>query len=81
MFYYKTTWTMNGQENVLVPNLCTDIDLNGISVDVTTGGTCKESQATGLPDNNCYYQPFLNNSVRRYVIMIYCMGLGTSFIL
>ena len=65
MFYYETTWTMNGQENVLRPNLCTDTDLEGISVDAATHGACKEEEGTGLPDSDCYFQPFSNNTVAR----------------
>ena len=30
MFYYKTTWTPNGQENVLTPNFCTDKIITGV---------------------------------------------------
>ena len=29
MFYYKTTWSENGQQNVLTPNFCTDKAFQG----------------------------------------------------
>ena len=29
MFYYKTIWTVNGQENVLTPNFCGNHKVTG----------------------------------------------------
>ena len=29
MFYYKTIWTVNGQENVLTPNFCGNRKVSG----------------------------------------------------
>ena len=66
MFYYKTLWTISGQKNVLLPNLCTSSELSGVSRDVVTGGECREDVSTGLPDHNCYFTAFQNNTVYRW---------------
>ena len=29
MFYYRTTWTSQGQQNILTPNFCTDKEIRG----------------------------------------------------
>ena len=41
LFYYKTTWTEEGQQNVLRPNFCTDTELLGYGVDMVTGEGCR----------------------------------------
>ena len=58
MFYLKTTWGANGQEDVLKPNFCTSTEVEGESRDLTTGGECKTDPESGLPDANCYFPKF-----------------------
>jgi len=52
MFYYKTTWTANGQENVLKPNFCTDREITG-SMQAVSGGQC--TLENGVPDSDCIF--------------------------
>ena len=66
MFYYKSSWGPNGQQDVLKPNFCTSIEVTGTSQDISTGGECSLDAATGLPDRNCYFLPDMNNQIARY---------------
>ena len=63
MFYYKSTWGPNGQEDVLKPNFCTSIEVTGSSVDVNTGSYCSNDPSTGLPNDKCYFIPDKDNQV------------------
>ena len=65
MFYYKSTWGPNGQEDVLKPNFCTSVEISGTMKDVSTGGFCLDDPNTGLPDKNCYFFPELDSQISR----------------
>ena len=66
MFYYKSTWGANGQQDVLKPNFCTSIEVTGSSQDISTGEACINDAASGLPNRNCYFLPDKDNQVSRY---------------
>jgi len=63
MFYYKSTWGPNGQQDVMKPNFCTSIEVSGSSIDVSTGGDCTNDPSTGLPNEKCYFIPNPENQV------------------
>merc|ERR1711970_768968 len=54
MFFYKTTWTVNGQSNVLTPNFCVNSKILGYEQDLASGGPCNYNDDR-LPNHNCYY--------------------------
>jgi len=53
MFYYRTTWTAEGQQNILTPNFCTDKEIKGTMSDIS-GGDCI-TDMNGIPDSNCVF--------------------------
>merc|ERR1711892_205 len=55
MFFYKTTWSIEGQKNTLTPNFCLNSGIFGYEQDLQTNGACTYDQETLLPDHNCYY--------------------------
>ena len=71
MFYYKPTWTVNGQENRVTPNFCTNSDINDFDmVDASTGGACSYDRNTGLPDHNCVAIVGKSNSINSSIMAI-----------
>merc|ERR1719410_2111997 len=55
MFYYQQVWTANGQSNLLKPNFCTNVELQGYETDLITEDSCSLISETGLPDENCIF--------------------------
>lgn len=56
MFYIKTTWTVNGEENVISPNFCLNTDLE-YTIENMDGKSCQFDEVTGLPDSGCVFVP------------------------
>ena len=65
LFYFQTTWTADGQQDVLKPNLCTNTEVPGQAIDIVTGGDCHYDLISGLPDQNCYFIPDENATISR----------------
>ena len=71
MFYYKAVWTVNGQENKIMPNFCTNTELTDYSmVDLVTGNRCSYDEGTGLPDVNCVAQIGPDNMVKSSIMAL-----------
>ena len=69
MFYLKTIWTAaGGQQEVVKPNFCTNQELRGVSVDLSSGGDCSTDPDSGIPDENCFFVPDPDNTVNRSAI-------------
>eukprot|EP00090_Calanus_glacialis_P010249 TRINITY_DN18632_c0_g1_i4.p1 TRINITY_DN18632_c0_g1~~TRINITY_DN18632_c0_g1_i4.p1 ORF type:complete len:980 (-),score=267.96 TRINITY_DN18632_c0_g1_i4:71-3010(-) len=79
MFYYKSTWGPNGQEDVLKPNFCTSIEVTGTSKDISTGGVCTDDAATGLPNEKCYFLPDKDNQVASSYMALPFLDSVTDF--
>ena len=76
MFYFETTWTSSGQQDTLRPNLCTDTEVAGAAVDITTGGNCTYDISTGMPDSNCYFIPDKNTTIKRFTYFDFISDLN-----
>merc|ERR1711971_216439 len=79
MFYFKTTWGPNGQEDVLKPNFCTSTEVEGESRDVVTGGECSNDPDSGLPDSRCYFFPRVEGTVASSYMALPFLDSVTDF--
>jgi len=56
MYYYKQSWTATGQTNVLTPNFCTNIMVEGDQYDLADQDeSCSFDESNGLPNKDCLY--------------------------
>ena len=46
-------------------NFCTNQELRGVSVDLSSGGDCSTDPDSGIPDENCFFVPDPDNTVNR----------------
>ncbi|XP_063590518.1 calcium-activated chloride channel regulator 4A-like [Penaeus indicus] len=77
LFYWNTQITVDGIENVVIPNYCANHELTGELKDIVSRGQC--SFTSGFPNENCRFLPSADQDATSSLMAYYYINSIVEF--